>query len=62
MHERRSHIGGSCVEVEGMLYVVGGCRDGCPLRSVEKYDPIKDQWSFVTLVLFLKMGRNMRGE
>jgi kelch-like protein 10 len=36
----------SAVVYDGKIYIIGGFTGGEVLRSIEVYDPLRDEWSF----------------
>lgn len=45
MHSRRCYV--SVVELNGYIYAMGGFNGEIRLNSVERYDPVTNQWSLI---------------
>lgn len=48
MGEERSHIGNSCLEWRGDIWVFGGCNGRGALKTVERYRSLLNTWTTVT--------------
>ena len=54
MKTKRKHLGTAVLD--NLLYAIGGRDENTELNSVEKYDPITNQWSSVVAMNFRRSG------
>lgn len=52
MHSQRCYV--SVVELDGLIYALGGFDGKNRLKSAERYDPSTNQWTLISSMNFLR--------
>lgn len=52
MHSQRCYV--SVVELDGLIYALGGYDGKNRLKSAERYDPATNQWTLITSMNYLR--------